>query len=163
MEGWGQGVCVGDYENDGWPDLLVTYHRTNRFYLNLRNGTVRDVTAEARRPVEGIRYGSGCSFFDYDRDGYLDLFVANYVDLNVAKTPKPGPGSYCVWKEIPVMCGPRGLPLGQNVLYHNNGDGTFTDVSQKSGILKPGGRYSFGVARPTSITMAGPISTSLAT
>src|SRR5215831_512275 len=69
MEGWGQGVCVGDYDNDGWPDLLVTYHRTNRFYLNLRNGTVRDVTAEARRPVEGIRYGSGCSFFDYDREG----------------------------------------------------------------------------------------------
>src|SRR5262249_54626242 len=79
--------------------------------------------------------------------GYLDLFfVANYVDLDLAKMPKPGSGSYCVRKEIPVMCGPRGLPLGQNVLYHNNRDGTFTDVSQKSGILKPGGRYSLGVA-----------------
>jgi hypothetical protein len=146
MEGWGQGVCAGDYDNDGWPDLLVTYYGTNRLYRNLRNGTFRDVTAEAKLPVEGTRYGSGCSFFDYDRDGYLDLFVANYVDLDLAKTPKPGSGSYCVWKEIPVMCGPRGLPLGQNVLYHNNGDGTFTDVSQKSGILKPGGRYSLGVA-----------------
>jgi enediyne biosynthesis protein E4 len=145
-EGWGQGVCVGDYDNDGWPDLLVTYYGTNRLYRNLGNGAFRDVTAEAKLPTAGIRYGSGCSFFDYDRDGYLDLFVANYVDLDLAKTPKPGSGSYCVWKEIPVMCGPRGLPLGQNVLYHNNGDGTFTDVSASSGILKPGGRYSLGVA-----------------
>jgi hypothetical protein len=145
-EGWGQGVCVGDYDNDGWTDLLVTYYGTNRLYRNLGNGTFQDVTAEARLPIEGVRYGSGCSFFDYDRDGYLDLFVANYVDLDLAKTPKPGSGSYCIWKEIPVMCGPRGLPLGQNVLYHNNGDGTFTDVSQKSGILKPGGRYALGVA-----------------
>jgi hypothetical protein len=145
-EGWGQGVCAGDYDNDGWTDLLVTYYGTNRLYRNLGNGTFQDVTAQAHLPIEGIRYGSGCSFFDYDRDGYLDLFVANYVDLDLAKTPKPGSGSYCIWKEIPVMCGPRGLPVGQNVLYHNNGDGTFTDVSQKSGILKPGGRYALGVA-----------------
>jgi hypothetical protein len=76
----------------------------------------------------------------------VDLFVANYVDLDLEKTPKPGSGNFCVWKEIPVMCGPRGLPLAHNVLYHNNGDGTFTDVSEKAGILKPGGRYSLGVA-----------------
>jgi hypothetical protein len=145
-EGWGQGVCVGDYDNDGRPDLLVTYYGANRLYRNLGNGTFRDVTAQAKLPVEGVRYGSGCSFFDYDRDGHLDLFVANYVDLDLAATPKPGSGSFCVWKEIPVMCGPRGLPLAHNLLYHNNGDGTFTDVSQKAGILKPGGRYSLGVA-----------------
>jgi hypothetical protein len=145
-EGWGQGVCVGDYDNDGRPDLLVTYYGANRLYRNLGNGTFRDVTAQAKLPVEGVRYGSGCSFFDYDRDGHLDLFIANYVDLDLASTPKPGSGSFCVWKEIPVMCGPRGLPLAHNVLYHNNGDGTFTDVSQKAGILKPGGRYSLGVA-----------------
>ncbi|HEY1341073.1 MAG TPA: CRTAC1 family protein [Bryobacteraceae bacterium] len=146
LEGWGQGVCVGDYDNDGRPDLLVTYYGTNRLYHNLGNGAFRDVTAQAKLPTGGVRYGSGCSFFDYDRDGYLDLFVANYVNLDLAKTPKPGSGQYCVWKEIPVMCGPRGLPLAQNLLYHNNGDGTFTDVSEKAGVLKPGGRYALGVA-----------------
>ena len=88
------------------------------------------MTAKARLPVTGTRYGSGCSFVDYDRDGYLDLFVANYVDLDLAKTPHPGQGEFCVWKDIPVMCGPRGLPLAHNVLYHNNRDGTFTDVSE---------------------------------
>ena len=145
-EGWGQGVCVGDYDNDGWPDLLVTYYGHNRLYRNLGDGTFRDVTAQAKLPVDGIRFGSGCSFVDYDRDGLLDLFIANYVDLDLSKTPKPGDGAFCVWKEIPVMCGPRGLPLAHNILYHNNGDGTFTDVSEKAGILSPGGRYSLGVA-----------------
>ena len=146
VEGWGQGVCVGDYDNDGRPDLLITYYGHNRLYRNMGDGTFRDVTAEAKLPVDGIRYGSGCSFLDYDRDGNLDLFIANYVDLDLAKTPAPGSGAFCVWKEIPVMCGPRGLPLAHNVLYHNNGDGTFTDVSEKAGILKPGGRYALGVA-----------------
>jgi hypothetical protein len=145
VEGWGQGVCVGDYDNDGWPDLVVTYYGSNRVYRNLGNGMFRDVTAQAQLPVGKTRYGSGCSFFDYDRDGYLDLFIANYVDFDFAKTPKPGAVSFCVWKEIPVMCGPRGLPLARNLLYHNNGDGTFTDVSDKAGILKPGGRYALGV------------------
>lgn len=146
VEGWAQGVCAGDYDNDGRIDLLVTYYGHNRLYRNQGDGTFRDVTAQAKLPVEGIRYGSGCSFLDYDRDGSLDLFVANYVDLNLAATPKPGDNGFCVWKEIPVMCGPRGLPLAHNVLYHNNGDGTFTDVSEKAGILKPGGRYALGVA-----------------
>jgi len=146
VEGWAQGVCAGDYDNDGRIDLLVTYYGHNRLYRNQGDGTFRDVTAEAKLPVEGIRYGSGCSFLDYDRDGSLDLFVANYVDLNLAATPKPGDNGFCVWKEIPVMCGPRGLPLAHNVLYHNNGDGTFTDVSEKAGILKPGGRYALSVA-----------------
>jgi enediyne biosynthesis protein E4 len=143
--GWGQGVCVGDYDNDGWPDLLVTYFGHNVLYRNRGNGQFEDATEKAKLPVSGTRYGSGCSFVDYDRDGYLDLFVANYVDLDLSNTPRPGKGEFCVWKGIPVMCGPRGLPLAHNVLYHNNKDGTFGDVSESSGILKPGGRYSLGV------------------
>ncbi len=143
--GWGQGVCVGDYDNDGRPDLLVTYYGHNVLYRNLGNGKFEDVTERAKLPATGVRYGSGCSFVDYDRDGYLDLFVANYVNLDLTKTPRPGHGDYCVWKGIPVMCGPRGLPLAHNILYHNNRDGTFTDVSEPAGILKPGGRYGLGV------------------
>lgn len=143
--GWAQGVCVGDFDNDGWPDLLVTYYGHNVLYRNRGDGTFEDVTEKVHLPVTGVRYGSGCSFVDYDRDGYLDLFVANYVDLDLAATPAPGHGEFCVWKSIPVMCGPRGLPLAHNVLYHNNRNGTFTDVSEEAGILKPGGRYGLGV------------------
>jgi hypothetical protein len=146
VAGWQQGVCVGDYDNDGYPDLLVTAYGHNTLYRNRGDGTFEDVTEKAKLPVTGTRYGSGCSFVDYDRDGYLDLFVANYVDLDLSKTPYPGHGQFCVWKDIPVMCGPRGLPLAHNVLYHNNRDGTFTDVSEAAGILKPGGRYGLGVA-----------------
>jgi hypothetical protein len=145
LEGWGQGVCVGDYNNDGKPDLLVTYYGYNRLYKNLGKGKFQDATSEARLPTTGIRYGAGCGFVDYDRDGWLDLFVSNYVDLDLTKTPKPGTNQFCQWKGLPVMCGPRGLPLGHNVLYHNNGDGTFSDVSAAAGILKPGGRYGLGV------------------
>jgi hypothetical protein len=145
VTGWGQGVCVGDYDNDGHPDMLVTYYGHNILYRNRGDGTFEDVTAKAKLPTTGIRYGSGCSFVDYDRDGYLDLVVANYVDLDLDKTPRPGQSDFCEWKSIPVMCGPRGLPKAHNVLYHNNRDGTFTDVSEAAGFLKPGGRYSLGV------------------
>lgn len=145
QEGWAQGVCVGDYDNDGRPDIAVTYYGHNRLYRNLGGGKFEDVTAKAGLPVTGTRFGSGCSFVDYDRDGHLDLFIANYVDLDLAKTPKPGDNSNCEWKGIKVMCGPRGLPMARNVLYRNNGNGSFTDVSEKSGVLKPGGRYSLGV------------------
>lgn len=139
--GWFQGVCVGDYDNDGHPDFLVTAYGQNTLYRNRGDGTFEDVTAKAHLPTTGIRYGSGCTFLDYDHDGYLDLFVSNYVDLDLVKTPHPGSGDYCKWKGIAVMCGPRGLPLAHNILYHNNRDGTFTDVSEQAGILKPGGRY----------------------
>lgn len=140
--GWAQGACIGDYDNDGHPDLLITFYGHNVLYRNKGDGTFEDVTEKAHLPVTGARYGSGCTFVDYDRDGYLDLFVSNYVNLDLARTPRPGKGGYCEWKGIPVMCGPRGLPLASNILYRNNGNGTFEDVSQKSGILKPGGRYS---------------------
>ncbi|HWE49895.1 MAG TPA: CRTAC1 family protein [Bryobacteraceae bacterium] len=144
--GWQQGACVGDIDNDGHPDLLVTAYGHNILYRNLGNGRFEDITEKAKLPVSGVRYGSGCAFVDYDRDGYVDLFVSNYVDMDLAHTPKPGAGEFCVWKAIPVMCGPRGLPLAHNALYHNNRDGTFTDVSEAAGILKPGGRYGLSVA-----------------
>jgi len=144
-QGWGQGVCAGDYNNDGHPDLLVTHYGRNVLYKNLGNGKFADATAPGGLPTTGSRWGAGCAFLDYDRDGWLDLFVSNYVDFDLEKAPKPGQGPNCIWKGLPVMCGPAGLPLASNVLYHNKGDGTFTDVSAKAGILKPGGRYGLGV------------------
>jgi hypothetical protein len=143
--GWAQGACVGDFDNDGHPDLFVTYYGPNSLYRNRGDGKFTDVSAAAGLPVTGTRWGSGCAFVDYDGDGYLDIFVANYVDLDLDKTPKPGSSENCEWKGMVVACGPRGLPMGHNALYHNNRDGTFTDVSEKAGILAPGGRYGLGV------------------
>jgi hypothetical protein len=144
--GWGQAACTGDFDNDGRPDLLVTYYGHNVLYRNLGNGKFADVTESAKLPVTGIRWGAGCAFVDYDRDGYLDIFVSNYVDFDLANTARPGSGDHCTWKGLAVSCGPVGLPMGHNVLYHNNRDGSFTDVSETAGILKPGGRYGLGVA-----------------
>jgi hypothetical protein len=139
--GWASAVCVGDYDNDGYDDLFITYWGANVLYHNNGNGTFTDVTAKAGLPVKGTRWGSGCTFIDYDRDGRLDLFVANYLKFDPAAVPEPGKGSNCVWKGIPVNCGPKGLPTDTNLLYHNNGDGTFTDVSDSSGISKVKDRY----------------------
>ncbi len=143
--GWAQAACVGDFDNDGHPDLLVTYYGQNVLYRNLGNGRFEDVTARAGLPVTGTRWGSGCTFVDYDRDGYADIFIANYVDFDLAKAPKPGSSRNCEWKGMAVWCGPHGLPPGHNILLHNNGNGTFTDVSEKAGILQPGGRFGLGV------------------
>ena len=107
--GWGQGVCAGDFDNDGFTDLLVTHYGTNRLLRNVAGRAFEDVTARVKLPTQGTRFGSGCAFLDYDRDGRLDLFVANYVGLDLTKTPPAGKDPTCVWKEIPVMCGPRGL------------------------------------------------------
>jgi enediyne biosynthesis protein E4 len=143
--GWGQGVCVGDYDNDGWDDLFVTYWGQNALYHNNGDGTFTEVREKAglHQPDPLPRWNSGACFVDYDRDGHLDLFVANYVALNLKETPAMGTGKYCHWKGVPVMCGPRGLPASTNFLYHNNGDGTFTDVTAQSGILKTSGHYCF--------------------
>src|ERR1700730_6218515 len=143
--GWGQGVCVGDYDNDGWEDLYVTYYGKNRLYHN-DHGVFTEVGEKAGVAGSGKAWGTGCAFVDYNRDGRLDLMVANYVDFNMATTPKPGEGSSCVWKGVPVMCGPRGLPGAKNILYENRGDGTFVDVSAKAHIDQTGGHYAFSVS-----------------
>jgi hypothetical protein len=140
--GWQTGVCVGDFDNDGWDDLFCTFWGHNILFRNNGNGTFTDVTKQAGLWKDEVRWGSGCTWIDYDRDGFLDLFVANYLKFDIATTPAPGDNASCQYKGQPVMCGPRGLPPGTNLLYHNNGDGTFTDVSEKSGILKPGPRTS---------------------
>jgi hypothetical protein len=140
--GWAQAACAGDIDNDGHPDLFVTYYGHNTLYRNLGNGKFADITERAGLPVGGNRWGTGCAFLDYDRDGLLDIFVANYVALDLTNLPKPGS---CDWKGLKVWCGPHGLPQGRNALYHNNGDGTFTDVSEKAGILAPGPRFGLGV------------------
>jgi hypothetical protein len=143
--GWGQGVCAGDYDNDGYTDLFVTYYGHSRLYHNRGNGTFEEVTASAGLAAPGVRWDTGCSFVDYDLDGKLDLVVTGYVDFDIAKVPQPGSGGYCQWKGLPVMCGPRGLPAGRNHLFHNEGRGRFKDVSAESGVGKPTGCYAFTV------------------
>jgi len=144
--GWGQGVCVGDYDNDGHEDLFVTYYGKNVLYHNNGNGTFTDVSNKAHVAGTGSAWSTGCAFLDYDRDGKLDIFVATYVDFNVKTAPAPGERASCVWKGVPVMCGPRGLSWGKNILYHNNGDGTFEDVTTKAKIDQTNGHYGFSVS-----------------
>jgi hypothetical protein len=144
--GWGQGVCVGDYDNDGWEDLYVTYYGKNVLYHNNGDGTFTDVSQKAGVAGSGIVWGNGCAFVDYDRDGRLDIMVANYVDFDLATAPAPGDRSTCMWKGAPVMCGPQGLPFAKNILYHNNGDGTFEDVTKKAHIDQADGHYSLSVS-----------------
>lgn len=133
--GWANGVCVGDYNNDGFDDIFCTYFGQNRLYKNNGNGTFTDVTKEAGLLSAGpARWGSGCAFIDYNRDGHLDLFVSNYIRFSFDKVPVPGEKSTCAWRGVPVNCGPRGLPTGRPILYRNNGDGTFTDVTRQAGI-----------------------------
>jgi hypothetical protein len=141
--GWGQGACVGDYDNDGYLDLLVTYWGQNILYHNNGDGTFTDVTEKAGLKTSKPEWSTGCSFLDYDRDGSADIFVARYVDFSYDSVPRPGQGPWCKWKGINVMCGPRGLKMSVNALYHNNGDGTFADVSQASGIARASGCYGF--------------------
>ncbi len=142
--GWGQGVCVGDSDNDGWDDLFVSYFGKNVLYHNNGDGTFTDVTDKAGVGGNGKRWNTGCAFVDYDRDGKLDLFVANYIDLDLATAPVPESGP-CLYKSVMVACGPPGLKGGKNILFRNNGDGTFTDVSEATGILQTGGTFGLGV------------------
>jgi hypothetical protein len=142
--GWGQGVCIGDYDNDGFEDLFVTYFGKNILYHNNGDGTFSDVSEKAGVAGSGKRWSTGCAFVDYDRDGKLDLFVANYIDMDLATAPVPESGP-CLYKGVMVACGPPGLNGGKNVVYHNNGDGTFRDVSESAGILQANGTYGLGV------------------
>lgn len=143
--GWGQGVCVGDYDNDGWEDLYITYYGKNRLYHN-QHGTFKEVADQAGVAGSGKAWGNGCAFVDYDRDGKLDLMVANYVDFDLSTAPAPGARASCIWKGVPVMCGPRGLPAAKNILYHNLGNGKFEDVTVKAHIDKTPGHYSLSVS-----------------
>jgi hypothetical protein len=138
VSGWGQGACVGDYDNDGFEDLYVTGYGHNHLFHNQGNGTFRDVSSESGTSGSGKEWGTGCAFIDYDRDGRLDLAVADYVHFDLASTPAPGAEAGCMWKGTPVMCGPRGLPGAPNILFHNEGDGRFKDVSAASGFPRAG-------------------------
>jgi hypothetical protein len=140
--GWAQGVCVGDYNNDGWEDLFLTYYGQNRLYRNNGDGTFANVTAEAGLLNSKNRYSTGCTFVDYNRDGHLDLFVSNYLEIDLATAPKPSLAvPNCNYEGVATMCGPLGLPKAQHYLYRNNGDGTFTDVSREAGIAALRGSY----------------------
>ena len=143
--GWAQGVCAGDFDNDGYTDLFVTYWGANHLYRNIGGRYFADVTAQAHLTQADRRYNTGCAFTDIDNDGHLDLFVANYLQFDPATTPKPGANAYCYYRGIPVACGPRGLPFERNLLYRNNRDGTFVDTSESSGVAAPVGHYGLGV------------------
>ena len=144
-DGWSQGVCAGDFDNDGFTDLVVTSWGGITLYRNVEGRRFENITHQAHLDQSRVRYNTGCAFLDYDNDGKLDLFVANYVKFDFATTPRPGENPYCWYRDLAVNCGPRGLPFDRNILYHNNGDGTFTDVSDASGISKPDQSYCLGV------------------
>jgi len=143
--GWGQGVCVGDYDNDGWEDLYVTYYGKNRLYHNL-GGKFEEVAEKAGVAGDGKTWGSGCAFLDYDRDGQLDLAVASYAEFDILHPASPGKYPTCLWKGIAVFCGPRGLPVSKNILYHNLGKGRFQDVTAPSHVDRTMGHYCFSVS-----------------
>jgi len=144
--GWGQGACVGDFDNDGFDDLFVTYYgRPNILYRNDGDDTFADVTAQAGFDDPPRNWSTGCAFVDYDRDGRLDLFVASYVDFNPATAGLPGSGPNCLSKNVSVFCGPRGLPAAHSRLYHNQGKGKFVDVSAAAGITKTSDCYGLSV------------------
>jgi len=143
--GWAQGVCVGDFNNDGWEDLFLTYYGQNRLYRNNGDGTFTNVTERAGLLHPSTRYSTGCTFVETRRNGLLDLFVSNYLEFDMANGPKPSLDvPNCNYEGVATMCGPEGLPKAQQYLYRNNGDGTFTDVSVEAGIAKL--RSSYGLS-----------------
>jgi enediyne biosynthesis protein E4 len=143
---WGFGVAIGDYNNDGWPDIFVSNFGKNRLYRNNHDGTFTDVAAEAG--VQLGNWSTGATFGDYNGDGRLDLFVAGYVHYDIEHPPIPGTAAagnnVCQFRGVAVMCGPRGLQGEPDHLFRNNGDGTFTDVSVKAGVSDPNRYYGFG-------------------
>lgn len=144
-ETWASAVTVGDFDNDGHDDIFISAFGQNLLYRNNGDGTFTDVTGDAGLLDNEVRWGAGCSFVDYDRDGHLDLFVSNYCRFDFAAVPEPGMGT-CNWKGVPVHCGPRGLPFSRHSLYRNNGDGTFREVSEEAGIAQARPGYGMTVA-----------------
>ncbi len=141
-QGWACGVTIGDFDNDGFEDVFITYWGRNVLYRNNGDGTFTDVTQQAGLADSGpVRWSTGCTWIDYDRDGFLDLFVSRYIVFDFDSIPAAGEDPTCNWKGVPVNCGPRGLKTETCSLYHNNGDGTFTDVSVESGISSVAGIY----------------------
>jgi len=146
QSGWASSVCVGDYNNDGFDDLLVTYWGGFTLYRNNGDGTFSDATAAAGLAPDSKEWYAGASFVDYNRDGHLDLFIGTYLNLDLKSVPKPGESSNCTWKGMPVNCGPRGLPPGHCRLFRNDGRGKFQDVSEVAGIKKSITGYCMTVA-----------------
>ena len=140
---WGQAVIIGDYDNNGFDDLFISCFGKNALYKNNGNGTFTEVAEKAGVANNKSRWGSGSAFLDYDHDGDLDLFVASYIDLDLKTAPLPETGP-CMYKGLLVACGPPGLQGGVNMLFQNNGNGTFTDVSEKAGMRKTDGTYGLG-------------------
>jgi len=140
---WAMGGAVADYNNDGWPDIYITCLHGNILYRNNGDGTFTDVTGKAG--VRDGRWSTGAAFGDYDGDGFVDLMVANYVDFRIDEPPSFGSGPTCKFKGLDVQCGPRGLKGSGDSLFHNNGDGTFTDVSKDAGVDDANGYYGLSV------------------
>jgi hypothetical protein len=143
QNGWGMGVTTGDYDNDGFTDIYLTCLGPDVLYHNNGDGTFTDVTEKAR--VNDSRWSTSAAFGDYDRDGYLDLYVCNYLEMDFKQLPQPGSGPFCSYLGNPIPCGPRGVPTSPDVLFHNNGDGTFSDVSGKAGIVEKSRGPGLGV------------------
>jgi hypothetical protein len=154
-KGWGQGVCAGDYDNDGHVDLFVTYYGHQILYRNNGDGTFSDVTRRSGLSFSRPRWNAGCAFLDFNRDGRLDLFVSAYVDYADAMRYAPGSRDNCSWKGLVVMCGPHGLAGSQNALFRGNADGTFSDVSEAAGLLKA--RPARSSRRSTTASTGGPM------
>jgi hypothetical protein len=142
--GWGMGACTADVDGDGWEDLYVTALGGNHLYRNNHDGTFSDITARAG--VAGGGWSTGCGFADYDRDGRLDLFVSRYVKVDLENLPAFGKGKTCEFRGIAVQCGPRGLPGTSDLLFHNDGDGHFTEVGEKAGVSDPRAYFGLGIA-----------------
>ncbi len=134
-----QGGSVADYNNDGWPDIYVTCFGENVLYRNNGDGTFTNVAKQAG--VADGRWSTGSAWADYDNDGFVDLMVTNYADIDLQHLPTFGSGATCRYMGVDVQCGPRGLKGAGDSLFHNNGDGTFTDVSKQAGVDDPSGYY----------------------
>ena len=142
--GWGMGVCVADWDGNGFEDIYVAAVGSNRLYSNNGDGTFSDVGEAAG--VRGEGWSTGCGFADYDRDGHLDLFVSRYLEIDLEKLPEFGKDKTCQYRGIAVQCGPRGLPGTSDLLYRNQGDGTFVDVAESAGVRDPKRYFGLGIA-----------------